>query len=67
MKITMIRNAAKSLECPLKEGESGEVPDELAHTLIGMHVAVLFTRPEKLKGVSPDPALTGQSSADKSK
>lgn len=58
----MLRNAAKSFECPFGEGETGEVPEALAQQLIALNIAVPVSEPEtkKVKAVPPTPAVKGE-------
>lgn len=60
MKITMLRNAAKSFGCSLNEGETGEVDDTLAEELIARKLAVAVGEPKKVKGESKPPEIKGQ-------
>lgn len=56
--ITMLRNAAKSYGCDLKEGETGEVDSSLAKQLIKDKIAVPFDG-ATLKGISDAPDIAG--------
>lgn len=62
MKITMIRNAARHYGCDLKEGETGEVDDKLAESLISAGVAVAVATPskKKIEAVPEKPAIKGE-------
>jgi hypothetical protein len=40
MKITMLRNPARTLGCELKEGETGVVSKELGRKLVKLRIAV---------------------------
>lgn len=61
MKVTMIRTPAASFNCPLSEGETGDLNQPLAERLIGLGLAEQSTEstdrkdhPE-LRGVPEDP------------
>lgn len=62
MKITMLRNPARHLGCDLKEGETGEVEDKLAESLIriGLAVAVATPSKKKIEAVPEKPAIKGE-------
>ncbi len=54
MKITMLRNAAKHVGCPLMEGETGEVENEIAERLVSTGIAILVTQEVKAIAKTPD-------------
>ena len=56
VKITMLRNPARSANCNLKEGETGEVPAGQAEWLVGKGLAVLVNPPAKIIKAIPEPA-----------
>lgn len=60
MKITMLRNPARSLECNLLEGQTGEVDDKLAEQLVKAGIAVPAAETKKLEGKSPESAVKGK-------
>lgn len=51
--IRMLRNPAKSIGCPLLEGETGPVEPSLAERLMALNLAVNVEQPKQIHGV-PD-------------
>jgi hypothetical protein len=62
MKITMLRNVAKHIGVSLMEGETGEVEDKLAESLIQHNLAVPVAEQEKkkIKAVPESPSVKGE-------
>jgi hypothetical protein len=66
MKITMIRNPSRRFGCELMEGQTGEVSDNLAVSLIDAGLAVeAVTAPvqaskKKIEAVPEKPAIKGE-------
>ena len=71
MNVLLLRNPDRSLRCPLSEGETGEVSDELGKVLVGKGLAVCLDnetvakatedlnayKERQLEGVSEQPAV----------
>lgn len=57
--ITMLRNPSSSFGCPLKEGETGLVDDQLAKELIELSLAERVVTPEIIKAVPELPSIVG--------
>lgn len=53
MKVTMLRNPARQLGCPLTEGQTGEVPEKLGKQLVESGLAVCL----EIKAVPAKPAI----------
>jgi len=67
MKITMIRNPSRRFGCELMEGQTGEVSDNLAASLIdaGLAVEAVAAAPvqaskKKIEAVPEKPAIKGE-------
>jgi hypothetical protein len=66
MKITMLRNAARSYGCELVEGQTGDVAKDMAERLISAGIAVVVNVPEKpVKAVAKAPEITADSKESK--
>lgn len=57
MLVEMVRNPRKELGCELKEGETGEVSDELGAQLVKLRIAEEVTLKE-IVGVSKTPEIS---------
>lgn len=55
--VTMLRNASKSLGCPLMEGKTGPVDSALAKELVRLGVAVEIEPPKEIRGVPNAPQI----------
>ncbi len=60
MKITMLRNPARALECSLLEGQTGEVEDKLAEQLVKAGIAVPAADTKKVEGKAAESAVKGK-------
>jgi NAD-dependent oxidoreductase involved in siderophore biosynthesis len=57
MQIKLLRNPASSFGCELLEGETGEVSDVIAKSLVARGVAVVVETPKKLQGVAESASI----------
>lgn len=62
MKITMLRNPAKSLGYELTEGQTADVPDGVGQSLIAIGIAIGI--PDEIKAVPETTAVIGVPEAD---
>ena len=58
MKVRMIRNPAASVGCPLVEGQTGTIPDNLGRRLVSQGLAVcLDPAPEPIRAIPEKTAI----------
>lgn len=56
----MLRNPSSAFGCKLHEGETGEIEQSLAETLVKMSVAVILEQPKKIQAVPDPPAIIAE-------
>lgn len=57
MKVKLLRNPSDRFGCKLKEGETGEVPKDVADSLVKLGIAVEIESPSVVKAVPEKPAI----------